>query len=202
LFYVFLPLPYLKERTEYLAIYVLVFYALGLRNVPMSFLIVVFSIINPIQAGLASLSVGLTEILMTNLYVFYGIPISFSGTATTLTRLVTFWFQVFVGYGIILGGAPSERWHAYLWTGYADTLVDLHPDGFVETFAAGTNGVHQIGYGILDKGAGVFGDVVETYPLKAPFSYASIVQNEATSELLYIVDELPLEKEEKKHSTA
>ncbi len=37
---------------------------------------------------------------------------------------------------------------------------------------------------------------VETYPLKPPFSYASIVQNEATSELLYIVDELPLEKEE------
>jgi len=38
---------------------------------------------------------------------------------------------------------------------------------------------------------------VETYSLKAPFSYASIVQNEATAELLYIVDELPLEKEER-----
>jgi flagellar protein FlaI len=37
---------------------------------------------------------------------------------------------------------------------------------------------------------------VETYPLKPPFSYASIVQNDATSELLYIVDELPLEREE------
>ena len=37
---------------------------------------------------------------------------------------------------------------------------------------------------------------VETYPLRPPFSYASIVQNEATSELLYIIDELPLEKEE------
>jgi flagellar protein FlaI len=38
---------------------------------------------------------------------------------------------------------------------------------------------------------------IETYPLKPPFSYASIVQNEATAELLYIADELPLEKEEK-----
>jgi len=37
---------------------------------------------------------------------------------------------------------------------------------------------------------------VETYPLKAPFSYASIVQNEDTGEYLYIVDELPLTKEE------
>jgi flagellar protein FlaI len=38
---------------------------------------------------------------------------------------------------------------------------------------------------------------VETYPLKPPFSYASIVQNENTAELLYIIDELPLEKEER-----
>jgi len=37
---------------------------------------------------------------------------------------------------------------------------------------------------------------LETYPLKPPFSYASIVQSEVTSELLYIIDELPLEKEE------
>jgi flagellar protein FlaI len=38
---------------------------------------------------------------------------------------------------------------------------------------------------------------VETYPLNAPFSYASIVQNENTSEYLYIIDEVPLGKEEK-----
>lgn len=36
----------------------------------------------------------------------------------------------------------------------------------------------------------------ETYPLKAPFSYAFIVQNEETGAYLYIVDELPLTKEE------
>jgi len=38
---------------------------------------------------------------------------------------------------------------------------------------------------------------VETYPLNAPFSYASVVQNENTSEYLYIIDEVPLSKEEK-----
>lgn len=37
---------------------------------------------------------------------------------------------------------------------------------------------------------------VETYPLKPPFSYASVAQNEDTAEFLYIVDELPLTKEE------
>ncbi len=37
---------------------------------------------------------------------------------------------------------------------------------------------------------------VETYPLKAPFSYASVVQNEDTGVYFYIIDELPLAKEE------
>jgi flagellar protein FlaI len=37
---------------------------------------------------------------------------------------------------------------------------------------------------------------VETYPLKAPFSYASIVQHEDTGTFLYIIDELLLTKEE------
>ncbi len=37
---------------------------------------------------------------------------------------------------------------------------------------------------------------VETYPLKAPYSYASIVQDEETGVHFYIVDELSLTKEE------
>src|SRR3972149_6820842 len=55
-----------------------------------------------------------------------------------------------------------------------------------------------VGYlGMKRQGAPEGFSEVETYPLKPPFSYASIVQNEATSELLYIVDELSLDKEEK-----
>ncbi len=55
-----------------------------------------------------------------------------------------------------------------------------------------------IGYlGLKRRGAPEGYSEIETYPLKPPFSYASIVRNEATAELLYIVDELPLEKEEK-----
>jgi flagellar protein FlaI len=37
---------------------------------------------------------------------------------------------------------------------------------------------------------------VESYPLKPPFSYATVVQHEETADFLYIVDELPLNKEE------
>lgn len=38
---------------------------------------------------------------------------------------------------------------------------------------------------------------VEYYPLKSPFSYAAIVQSEETLEYLYVLDELPLSKEER-----
>jgi flagellar protein FlaI len=38
---------------------------------------------------------------------------------------------------------------------------------------------------------------VEYYPLKPPFSYAAIVQNEDTLEYLYVLDELPLTREER-----
>jgi len=42
---------------------------------------------------------------------------------------------------------------------------------------------------------------VETYPLKPPFSYAYIVQNEDMAEYLYIVNELPLTREEREAYT-
>jgi flagellar protein FlaI len=38
---------------------------------------------------------------------------------------------------------------------------------------------------------------VETYSLNPPFSYARVVQHEETAEYLYVVDELPLSKEER-----
>ena len=38
---------------------------------------------------------------------------------------------------------------------------------------------------------------VETYPLNPPFSYATIAQHEETADYLYIVDELPLNKDER-----
>lgn len=38
---------------------------------------------------------------------------------------------------------------------------------------------------------------IEYYPLKPPFSYAAVVQNEETLEYLYILDELPLNRNER-----
>jgi flagellar protein FlaI len=42
---------------------------------------------------------------------------------------------------------------------------------------------------------------IETYPLKPPFSYATVVQHEDTADYLYIVDELPLNKDEREAYT-
>ncbi|MBS7616845.1 type II/IV secretion system ATPase subunit [Candidatus Bathyarchaeota archaeon] len=38
---------------------------------------------------------------------------------------------------------------------------------------------------------------IEYYPLRPPFSYAAVIQNEETLEYLYVLDELPLSKEER-----
>jgi flagellar protein FlaI len=38
---------------------------------------------------------------------------------------------------------------------------------------------------------------VEYYPLRSPFSYATVVQNEETLEYLYVLDELPLSRDER-----
>lgn len=82
-------------------IYILVFYALGFRDVSISLVAVVFSVVMVIQDVSAVFSVGLAEIIMTNIYVSSGIPIAVGGTATTMIRIITFWFQILLGYIII-----------------------------------------------------------------------------------------------------
>jgi flagellar protein FlaI len=55
--------------------------------------------------------------------------------------------------------------------------------------------VNQLG--LAPQGAPTGYAELESYPLIAPFSYARIVQDEGTSELLYVVDELQMSKAEK-----
>jgi uncharacterized protein (TIRG00374 family) len=48
----------------------------------------------------AGFPVGAVEITMISLYSALGVPIIVAGAATTLTRLLTFWFQIIAGYSI------------------------------------------------------------------------------------------------------
>ena len=83
----------------HLAIYILVFYALGF-NVSLDISIIVYSISVAVQTIPIGLPVGLVEIVMTTLYELFGIQRALSGIATALIRIVTFWFQIIVGYAI------------------------------------------------------------------------------------------------------
>ena len=40
-------------------------------------------------------------------------------------------------------------------------------------------------------------EILDNYPLRAPFSYALIIKEKNTSELSYIIDEIPLNSQEK-----
>jgi len=87
-----------------LAIYLLVFYALGISwifyCVPQ--MMVVFSITLAIQTIPIGFPVGLVELVMTYLYnILLSTPPAVNGLATSLIRIVTFWFQVLVGFLIV-----------------------------------------------------------------------------------------------------
>jgi len=84
----------------HMTVYFLVFYALG-REISITVAIIVYSISMAIQTIPVALPLGLVEIVMTSLYTLFGIPIAVSGTATALIRVVTFWFQIVVGYVIV-----------------------------------------------------------------------------------------------------
>jgi hypothetical protein len=55
-----------------------------------------------------------------------------------------------VGYGFNGSGSFAEQKHAMLWAGTAASGVDLSPSlpfDFYDTYAFGTNGIQQVGYG-------------------------------------------------------
>lgn len=87
----------------HLSIYFFVFYALGYTRVAFFIpqMIVVFSISVATQTIPVGIPVGLVEIVMTSLYALFGIPPGLGGIATTLIRVVTYWFQVIVGYVVL-----------------------------------------------------------------------------------------------------
>lgn len=84
-----------------LLIVVLVFFSLGAfgTTVPFSVVVIVYFIIigiEDIPLGIPA-GVGLMEIVMTSLYVLFGVPIGLSAAATVLIRAMTFWVKLLIG---------------------------------------------------------------------------------------------------------
>lgn len=80
----------------------LVFLSIG-SEISSSAIVVVYSIsvsLQTIPLGIPG-EVGLMEIVMTALYTLLGVPIAISAAATLLTRVVTLWFKLVVGYAAV-----------------------------------------------------------------------------------------------------
>ena len=80
----------------------LVFASVGFK-ISLSTIIIAYSISNSLQGvpiGIPG-EVGFMEIVMTNLYMLLGVPVDISVAATVLTRIITLWFRLVVGYAVV-----------------------------------------------------------------------------------------------------
>ncbi len=85
-----------------LSIFFLVLFSLGFA-VSLSVVLIVYTIVGAIQAiplGIPG-EVGMTDVAMVSLYSLLGIPVGISGAATVLTRVLTVWLRIFVGYVVV-----------------------------------------------------------------------------------------------------
>jgi uncharacterized membrane protein YbhN (UPF0104 family) len=83
--------------------------------VPVDKVLIVYALTGILQAMGVSF-VGFTEIVMSSSYSLLGIPLAVSLSATLLTRVVTLWFKLIVGYV------------AFQWAGI-EILLDRKPTG-------------------------------------------------------------------------
>jgi len=84
-----------------LVVYLMIFYSLNFTSISLIDLATVYCIVTTVETLTAGVPVGAVEVTMINLFSVYGVPIVVAGAATTLTRLLTFWSQVIVGYPLV-----------------------------------------------------------------------------------------------------
>ena len=91
-----------------LVVYLMVFYSLNFTAISLLDLAAVYCISTTVETLTAGFPVGAVEITMINLYALYGVPVAIAVAATTLSRLITFWSQLVVGYPLIqfIGAKP------------------------------------------------------------------------------------------------
>ncbi len=84
-----------------LVVYLMIFYSLNFTGISLIDLATVYCIVTTVETLTAGFPVGAVEVTMTSLFSIYGVPIAVAGAATTLTRLLTFWCQILVGYPLV-----------------------------------------------------------------------------------------------------
>jgi uncharacterized protein (TIRG00374 family) len=84
-----------------LSVFYLTFASLGYPQISWSAILVISAIfvaVKSVPIGVP-FEVGLPEITLTTLLVFFGVPWEISATATILMRLLTLWLRFFIGFG-------------------------------------------------------------------------------------------------------
>jgi uncharacterized protein (TIRG00374 family) len=103
-----------------LLVYMMVFYSLDFTAISLVDLAMVYCVSSTVETITAGFPVGAVEITMISLYSALGVPLVIAGAATTLTRLLTFWCQIIVGYPVFqLTGLKN-----ILKVGFSDALVE------------------------------------------------------------------------------
>jgi uncharacterized protein (TIRG00374 family) len=92
-----------------LVVYLMVFYSLGFSAINILDLATIYCVAATVETLTAGFPVGAVEITLVNMFALYGVPIAIAVAATTLSRLLTFWIQVLIGYPLInlIGLKPS-----------------------------------------------------------------------------------------------
>jgi uncharacterized protein (TIRG00374 family) len=84
-----------------LSVFYLTFLSMGYSQISWSAILVISAIfvaVKSVPIGIP-FEVGLPEITLTTLLVFFGVPWEISATATILMRLLTLWLRFFIGFG-------------------------------------------------------------------------------------------------------
>ena len=103
-----------------LLVYMMVFYSLNFTSISLVDLAMVYCVSSTVETITAGFPVGAVEITMISLYSALGVPLVIAVAATTLTRLLTFWCQIIVGYPIFqLTGLKN-----ILKGGFSDALIE------------------------------------------------------------------------------
>lgn len=84
-----------------LTVYLMVFYALDFTAISILDLATVYCVITTVETVTAGFPVGAVEVAMVSMFSMYGVPLAVAGAVTTLSRLLTFWSQIIVGYPLV-----------------------------------------------------------------------------------------------------
>ncbi len=85
----------------YFSVYAQVFFSLEFNTFVFDFFLLTFFLTGAIQDATSAFSVGGLEIILTNLFIFFGVSAATTSVAATILRTVIFWFPLLVGYIII-----------------------------------------------------------------------------------------------------